>query len=120
MDTDGLNGQGWTAFHVMHQYIVETEATIVELDGEMWTIVMLSTNYGTRKVRRLVSEEVWRLLDEHDRLVTGVRKEDGTLGIAVLPELREKLQARMQPNQKWWKVRLYPREEAVSALGKHR
>jgi hypothetical protein len=97
----------------MGEHIVETEATVVEIDGERWAVVLLTPDYGSPEAKRLVSDEVWRLLGKHDNLVTAMKRADGTLGIVASPEFQEKIRAAIPRDHKWTKVRLYPPPKSI-------
>jgi hypothetical protein len=92
----------------MDKYIIETEATVIEIEGEKWLIVLNTFNYGSPEAKHLASEEIWRLRGSYHNLVTGVRRPDGTYEFACPPVLQEKIRIRILPNQPWKKVRLYP------------
>ena len=92
----------------MDKYVIETEATIVEIDGKKWAIVLLAFDYGSPEAKTLVSDEVLRLLGQHDNLLTAMWRSDGKLGVVASEELEEKIRAKISPNHKWAKLQIYP------------
>jgi hypothetical protein len=101
----------------METYIVESEATVVEIDGQKWTVVLLAFDYGSPKAKRLVSDEVWRWIGKNNRLITAMRHGDGTLGFVASSELQKKLHAAIRPGHKWTRIRLYPPGDGLSESG---
>jgi hypothetical protein len=99
------------SIRAMEKHIVETEATIVEVDGQKWAIVLIAFDYGSPEAKTLVSDEIWRLLGKHDNLLTAMWRSDGKLGVVASPELEEKIRAKILPGHKWIKVRVYPPAE---------
>lgn len=91
----------------MERYIIETEATAIEIDGEVWFIVLNAVDYGSPEAKHLASEELWKLR-RLPRFVTGMKRSDGTYGFACSEELEVKIRARISPDHPWKKFRLYP------------
>jgi len=96
------------SIRAMDKHIIETEATIVEVDGKKWALVLLAFDYGNPEVKTLVSDEIWRLLGKHDDLLTVMWRSDGKLGVVASPELEKKIRAKILRGHKWIKVRIYP------------
>ena len=92
----------------MHTYIIDTQATVLEIDGEKWLIVLNTFDYGSPLAKHLASEELWKLTDLIPNFVTGMKHEDGTFGFACSREHAAKLRARLLPDHPWKKFRLYP------------
>jgi len=92
----------------MDKYIVETEATVLDIDGEKWLIVLNTFDYGSPEAKHLASDELWRLDERVRNFVTGMKHADGTYGFACSEELAAKIRARILPNHPWKKFRLYP------------
>ena len=95
----------------MHTYIIDTEATVLVIDGEKWLIVLNTFDYGTPEAKHLASQEFGKLEDHIPNLVTGMRHEDGTFGFACSDEHAAKIRAQLLPNHPWTRVRLYPPTE---------
>jgi hypothetical protein len=95
----------------MHTYIIDTEATVLEIDGEKWLIVLNTFDYGSPEAKHLASLEFRKLEDRIPNLVTGMRHEDGTIGFACSDEHADKIRAQLLPNHPWNRVRLYPPTE---------
>lgn len=90
----------------MSQKIVESKATVVDLNGEKWAIVLLIID---PEVRSLISDRVWELLGKYDHLLTAIQHEDGTLGFGTgSPELEARILEKIPPVHSWTTVRLYP------------
>jgi hypothetical protein len=89
----------------MDKYIVDSQFIVVEVDGQEWTIVLLTTD---PEARHLVSDKIWEAREKNDHFLTAVPLSDGKLGILASPELEQKILAKISPNREWSKVRLYP------------
>lgn len=92
----------------MDKYIIETEATILDIDGEKWLVVLNSVDYGSPEAKHLASDEIWKLHDRVSNFVTGMKWPDGTYRFACSEELEAKIRAKISPNHPWKKFRLYP------------
>lgn len=92
----------------MHTYIIETQATALEIDGEKWLIVLNAIDYGSPEAKHLASEELWKLANRIPNFVTGMKREDGTFGFVCDDITAAKIRARLLPNHPWKTIRLYP------------
>lgn len=95
----------------MHTYIIDTEATVLEIDGEKWLIVLNTFDYGSPEAKHLASQEIRKWEERVPNLITGMKRKDGTFGFACSQEHAAKIRARLLPNHPWKKVRLYPPTE---------
>ena len=100
----------------MDKYVIDTEATVIDIEGEKWLIVLNTFEYGSPEAKHLASDELWRLSDHHRNFVTGMKRPDGTYGFACSGELQEKIRARILPDHPWKKFRLYPPSDLPSKL----
>ena len=96
------------SMRAMDKHIIETKATIVEVDGQKYAIVLLAFDYGSPEAKTLISDEIWRLIGKHDNLLTAMWRSDGKLGVVASPEFEEKIRAKILPGHNWVKVRVYP------------
>lgn len=92
----------------MHTYIIDTEATVLEIDGEKWLIVLNTFDYGSPEAKHLASEAIRKLENRIPNFITGMKREDGTFGFACSNEHAAKIRARLLPDHPWKKIRLYP------------
>ena len=98
----------------MDKYIIETQATILDIDGEKWLIILNSFDYGSRESKHWASEGIDWLHANCRNYVTGMKRPDGTFGFACSAELEEKIRARIGPDHPWRTVRLFPPPDALS------
>ena len=98
----------------MDRYIIETEATVLDIEGEKWLIVLNTFDYGRPEAKHLASDELWKLRARFPNFVTGMKRPDGTFGFACSDQLEAKIRARLLPNHAWKKIRLYPPSDAAS------
>lgn len=95
-------------YRAKDKHIIETEATVIEIDRQKWAIVLITFDYGSLEAKLLVNNEVCRLLVKHDNLLPAMWRSNGKLEVVASPELEEKICAKISPNHKWVKVRIYP------------
>ena len=75
----------------MDKYVIDTQATVIDIEDEKWLIVLNTFDYGSPEAKHLASDELWRLSDHHRNFVTGMKRPDGTYGFACSGELQEKI-----------------------------
>ena len=92
----------------MHTYIIDTQATVMEIDGEQWLIILNTFDYGSPEARHLASEAFYKLDKLVPNVITGMKRDDGTYGFACSLEHADKIRARLLPNHPWKKFRLHP------------
>jgi hypothetical protein len=92
----------------MDQYIIDTDATILEIDGQQWFVMLNTFDYGSPELKHLASDAQWKLREHIPNFVTGMKHADGTYGFVCSDELADKIRAKLKPNHPWKKFRLYP------------
>jgi hypothetical protein len=95
----------------MHKYIIDTEATVLEIDGEKWLIVLNTFDYGSPEAKHLASQELHKLGDRVPNFITGMKRKDGTFSFVASDDMAAKINANILPNHPWKRVRLYPPTE---------
>jgi hypothetical protein len=92
----------------MHSYIIDTEATVLEIDGEKWLIILTIFDYGSPEAKHLASQAYYELEKRVPNIIFAMKREDGTFCFIASDKMAAKIRARLLPNHPWKRVRLYP------------
>ena len=98
----------------MDKYIINTQATTIDIDGEKWLIVLNRFDYGSPEAKHWASEGIDWLMAHYPNVVPAMKHSDGTYGFACFGELADKIRARITPDHPSQNIRLYPLPDSPS------